>query len=243
MSHFKFSQTSKFSILEPSTIQSNNGPDKDSNDQSDDSDDSDIDSNADDCRNGESDDRVSDEKLEEIQQLFMEQIVSSSSYNYACNLSKIERKMEAYAGDITLTYGEVLLDSFRDAIMPIFTDYGGLPRGAKFYDLGSGRGRASFFVTLLANDFYHTNNHIASCTGIEIMNSLHALSLEALVRWKELYPTYLSARHGCCQSNTTTIELLLGSVTNVQCVNWSDGDLVFVNSTCFTGKTCCCSSH
>lgn len=79
--------------------------------------------------------------LLDTQHQFAETIVASSSYDDACNLSKVERRKEECNGDITLTYGEVLFHSFRDALLPILTEYGGLPSGAKFYDLGSGRGR------------------------------------------------------------------------------------------------------
>ena len=146
-----------------------------------------------------------------------------------------------------------LFDSFRDAVLPIFYEYGGLPKGAKFYDLGSGRGRASFLITLLTNDFYHTRGHLSSCTGIELLTSLHALSLEAQNRWSDLYPAYLLSSRGAQQDSgsesdsdsesehnserrtRTCIEHLQGSILDLQCVNWTDGDLVFVNSTCFTG--------
>jgi hypothetical protein len=233
MTDFRTSKTSKFSVLEPLAFRHVVPSDSDSS----------SDSGSDSWS-----DRSDEEDVCTMQQNFMETIIPSSTYEEACNLSKIERRKKECKGNLTLTYGEILFDSFRDAILPIFEEYGGLPRGAKFYDLGSGRGRASFFVTLLADDYYHTRGHLASCTGVEIIASLHALSVDALGRWNQHYPQYLSSLRGgrypeCVHSSgegsgeegSGVIQNLHGSITDLQCVNWTDGDLVFVNSTCFTG--------
>mmetsp|Transcript_23205 Transcript_23205/g.39282 ORF Transcript_23205/g.39282 Transcript_23205/m.39282 type:complete len:294 (+) Transcript_23205:160-1041(+) len=237
MSDFTVSDTSKFSVLEPScfihnTVESSEDDDTVSSDNDNDSD----------SVVGVSNNIIdSTSRINESQHILMEKIISTSTYNDACNLSKVERKKTECSGDITLTYGEVLLDSFRDAVMPVFTDYGGLAKGGKFYDLGSGRGRASFFVTLLVDEYYHTTGYLKSCTGIEIISSLHALSLEALARWKILYPEYLSSSPSSkdqadANNAATDITLAHGSIIDLQCADWTDGDLVFVNSTCFTAK-------
>jgi hypothetical protein len=237
MSEFSTTKTSKFSILEP-----NSHPHSCTHDSSSDSECSSEGDGVSEC--------VSDEvDIQAIQSTLMEQIVSSSSYNIACNLSKIERRKQECIGDITLTYGEVLHESYRDVVSALVSEYGGLPMGGKFYDLGSGRGRASFCTTLLVDDYYHTTHYLSSCVGIEIISSLHELSLEALEQWCVLYPEYiesygtqrgLTCPSECVSANaspySSNITLLLGSITDLQCCDWTDGDLVFVNSTCFTGK-------
>lgn len=100
--------------------------------------------------------------------------------------------------------------------------------------------RASFLVMMIVDGYYHTNCHMGSCTGIEILESLHALSLEALERWEATYPTFQASRGNICEgsdSGSGAIHLQCGSITDLQCVDWTDGDLVFVNSTCFTGSS------
>ena len=172
---------------------------------------------------------------------FMESIISTTTYNDTCNLSKLERRKKQCNGDVTLTYGEVIYDSFREVILLILNEHGGITKGAKVYDLGSGRGRASFIMTLLVNEFYEATDYLHSCTGIEIVDCLHAMSLDALESWNQNYKSYLlqSGRAIGSIPKDSAIQFIHGSIIDLNCVNWTDGELVFVNSTCFTGIPQC----
>lgn len=83
-----------------------------------------------------------------------------------------------------------------------------------FIDLGSGSGKSSFIASLVYN--------FKNCIGIEILSSLYNLSMTYLESWKTIYP-----------QSSTNFEFYEGSFLDLNLYNWTNGDVVFANSTCY----------
>jgi len=100
-------------------------------------------------------------------------------------------------------------------------------RGGWFYDLGSGAGRA-VVAAALVHDFDYAG-------GVEILEGLHKLSIDAKRRWHDLWE---EERHGygeLCGDDAPPpiVDFIQGDAADVACMDWRRGDLIFVNSTCF----------
>mmetsp|Transcript_20373 Transcript_20373/g.30838 ORF Transcript_20373/g.30838 Transcript_20373/m.30838 type:complete len:336 (-) Transcript_20373:384-1391(-) len=125
-----------------------------------------------------------------------------------------------------LVYGEVDFDSFYEVLrhaaqgLSAAGQRGGEPGGGNggivFYDLGSGTGRAVFAAAMVLDLKY--------AAGIEILPRLHGASYEIL----EKYTRTLMRRI----SDPPLIKFFNGSFLDSE-YDWTDGDLVFANSTCF----------
>eukprot|EP01035_Chromulina_nebulosa_P021398 gene21398-27721_t len=138
-------------------------------------------------------------------------LFSDTSIEVGKALSKKERERKNLNSEKSLIYGEVDFNSFYD-ILRIINPKPGLT----FYDLGSGTGKA-VFVARLTQDF-------ESCIGIEILESLHEQADKIVDKYNEQYKKYLYA--GSIQKAS----VYPGSFTDF---DWSNGDVVFANSTCF----------
>jgi hypothetical protein len=158
--------------------------------------------------------------------MFFDDIFPGDSYELASKSSANERKLLATSRkNFTLTYGEILYDSFTEILssaLLLLEEQD--TRDMIFIDLGSGTGKASFITALNSSNF-------ESCFGVEIMPSLHTLALQSLASWKEqqkrLPPSSSLSAH------PTTIEFLHGSFLDLDFFDWTIGDLVFANSTCY----------
>lgn len=93
-------------------------------------------------------------------------------------------------------------------------------KGLKFYDLGSGSGKA-IFAAVLAVDF-------RCAVGIEVLARVHEASMRVLRRYRRLVEPVLSS--------PALIKLYHGSFLAPE-FDWTDGDLIFANSTCFAEDT------
>jgi len=82
-----------------------------------------------------------------------------------------------------------------------------------FYDLGSGTGKAVLAARLL-EDF-------RVCVGVELLESLHNQAIAARERYNITYKDKL---------NKQEVQLIQRSLLEV---DWSDGDVILANSTCF----------
>lgn len=134
--------------------------------------------------------------------------------------SRHERLSKGY-NSVTLTYGEVSGHGFADILAKIRHVYGGLPeKGGTFYDLGSGTGIPVF----VAAAFHHWDR----CVGFEILSEVHAISDKALERWNGGLKDAVVVDDS--KGGLTEIEFVCGDFT---VFDWSDGDVVFANSTCF----------
>ena len=114
----------------------------------------------------------------------------------------------------SLTYGEIDFASFYKVLRDI--PHWARKRGV-FYDLGSGTGRAVIAARLLC-DF-------SVCHGIEILGGLHE---EAITVINEYLASHCSLQYFGIPMD---IDVLCESITEY---DWSDGDIVFANSTCFS---------
>jgi len=88
--------------------------------------------------------------------------------------------------------------------------------GKVFYDIGSGSGRA-VFASRFTQDF-------SKCVGIELLESLHKMSNQVHAKYEKDFQQILSSKVN------KTCEFYLDNLLDF---DWSDGDVVFANSTCF----------
>jgi tRNA G46 methylase TrmB len=150
------------------------------------------------------------------------QIYAEDSYELASKFSTNERKLlSSSRKNFTLTYGEILYDSFIEILTSVLVSLREQGSEKIFIDLGSGTGKASL-ITALSSNFQ-------SCVGIEIMSSLHTLALQSLESWKVQEQLFLSTS----SHQPTKIEFLQGSFLDLNFFDWTIGDLVFANSTCY----------
>ena len=160
----------------------------------------------------------------------------------SCQTSLNDREDMNARKDFTLTYGELnsmepmwkLLhkaheQSTTNALSPT------LSNKIKFYDLGSGSGRPCIAAALaLSNIASRTNTHPdIQCIGIEILPGLYELSLLAQEKWIE-YSTKI--KNSSIDKIVLNYHFYLGSIFDLTLCDWTDGDVVYVNSTCFDVK-------
>ncbi len=89
-----------------------------------------------------------------------------------------------------------------------------------FVDLGSGIGKV-VFGALLCHNF-------SSCVGIEILSDLHSVAVSLQEIWEAEYLDKITRKQ-----RDTIIKFIRGDCCHV---DWSYGDVVLVNSTCFDDK-------
>lgn len=134
-------------------------------------------------------------------------------------LSKSERENKNLNDVKSLIYGEVEFRSFSKVLRKMN------PKpGTTFYDLGSGTGRAIFIARFLY-DFDR-------CKGIEILENLHDAAVNVVDRYNAEFRHVLSA------GNSQDVAVFHGSLDpeDADFNDWSDGDVVFANSTCFEDR-------
>jgi hypothetical protein len=134
--------------------------------------------------------------------------------------SRAERTERGLLGEGSLVYGEAAFPSFV-AVLRQYVPR--LPTGGAghFVDLGSGCGKA-VVAAALAFDF-------ASCTGIELLESLHAMAEEASAR---LVRVLAEASGAVLARDLPAVTFVHGSFLDY---DWSRADVVFMNSTCEWG--------
>ena len=127
------------------------------------------------------------------------------------SLSKEERERLHLVEEKSLIYGEVEFKSFYRILRKIN------PRpDCTFYDLGSGTGKA-VYAARFTQDF-------GKCIGIEILHGLHNQAFKITHRYNSEFRNIL------CSSQRQHAAVYRGSFVEY---DWSDGDVVFANSTCF----------
>ena len=154
----------------------------------------------------------------ERQSLF-DSIVSRMPTQRGKELSLADRESRGLLRQSSLAYGEMSFAPFALALQKLRDLYGGLEQpNQRFYDLGSGTGKAVVAAALL--------HAWECCTGIELLHSLHDAALEVLDVWRlpstqdRLPPESLDVH----------IEFIRGDCTEL---DWSDGDVVFINCVVF----------
>lgn len=155
--------------------------------------------------------KIHDLILTESESLYLDLFVDTS-LEVGKTLSKDEREKNQLSQEKSLIYGEVEYNSFYRVLRKI-----NAKPGLVFYDLGSGTGKA-VFAARLTQDF-------SKCIGIEILKSLHTQASKIVKRYKDDFEAYLSL-----SNKNQGAQVFEGSFLDF---DWSDGDVVFANSTCF----------
>lgn len=115
----------------------------------------------------------------------------------------------------SLTYGEICDMQSMEHVISILREESLLPceNEGIFYDVGSGSGKVVFAAALLYP--------FAKCIGIEILSSLHGIGLIAQEHYHKFF-------------DYPKIELYRGSILDLTVCDWTNGDVVYANSTCFS---------
>ena len=149
--------------------------------------------------------------IEEETNLLFDGVFENCTLQDAKQLSREERTRDNLQ-TTSLTYGEIDYRSFFKIMKRL-----GPCRDLTFYDLGSGTGRAIVEARLMA-DF-------KSCRGIEILNGLHLAAAKIVEEFSED-----SHKENLAYAHENDMNVVEGSILDL---DWSDGDIVFANSTCF----------
>jgi hypothetical protein len=157
--------------------------------------------------------KVNDLIAEESASLFNE-LMSETSLEVGKKLSKDERDSKNLNEQKSLIYGEVDYASFYRVLRKI-----NAPPGGTFYDLGSGTGKA-VMAARFTRDF-------GRCLGIEILEGLHSQAMKVVNKYNQQFRQFL------CSGQPQHASVYEGSFLNYP---WTDGDVVFANSTCFDDK-------
>jgi SAM-dependent methyltransferase len=154
----------------------------------------------------------------EAERLF-NRVYETVTYERAKDASLDSRAKMTAAEKVGLTYGEVVFKSMQKVFERLRIYSPNLFRGdgGLFYDLGSGSGRPVVMAATL--------HSFSVCSGIEILPSLHDLALEA----KSSYDMIIFEN----SSVYPKVNFVLGSILNLDLCDWTDGDIVFSNSTAF----------
>ena len=171
--------------------------------------------------------------VKEVSQRFYDDMYFDTSTEIGKSLSKGEREVKKLNENKNLIYGEISFSSFFDILRKLnlssfredLSSSGSSSNNSnsssssgkfKFYDLGSGTGKA-VFAARITQDF-------TSCIGIEVLESLNNQATKIKNRFDSQYRSLLFD-----PSNQRTI-FHCGSFLEY---DWSDGDVIFMNSTCF----------
>jgi SAM-dependent methyltransferase len=175
-----------------------------------------------------------------------ERVFGDISCERSCKASLSDRDAMKAKKDYTLTYGELRgMEPLWKLLCRIDNEHAEevrLHEVKRFYDLGSGSGRPVVAAALaLSNlrDKYIIQNPTKprvplACVGIELLPGLYDLSVEAKEQWESLY---IAPTNNISDSSIPTLpaelQFHLGSIFDLAVCDWTDGDVVFVNSTCF----------
>ena len=152
-------------------------------------------------------------------QLFQQLYNDRYELDHGKKLSRAERKREGYISS-TLTYGEILFSTFSE-LFDILRARELLPEKGVFVDVGCGIGKPVFAAALL-HDFQR-------CVGIEILEDCHRACVDTLRFWTQNIKPELG------DDRTSPENLQFSFLHNdALMVDWSNADVVFMNSTAFT---------
>lgn len=133
-------------------------------------------------------------------------------------MGKSTSRKERIAKSLTssnLLYSEVTFDMMA-SIMRQLKELGVLKRKqGKFFDLGAGVGKAVIAAAML--------HPFASCVGIEVLENIHATSMEMLRQFNAKIATRLH--------HVPTVGFVLGDIAEV---DWKSATVLFINMTTYT---------
>lgn len=142
-------------------------------------------------------------------------LYSDISNDNILKASKDERQYFGY-NTTSLTHGEISFHGIYNIFQKLrslgfIETFGGI-----FVDIGSGSGKAVFSASLCHN--------FQATYGIEILSSLYKISQKANSNWMEIRLNMSQAKRA------TNLSFHIGDAL---LLDWSNGDVVFINSTCF----------
>jgi hypothetical protein len=174
-------------------------------------------------------------KLDMVAVLESKEIFDSVMQPFSVVLGKAVSKKEREELNLknpSLIYGEVTFETMGIVFEKIRKVYGrphqgtsgpsGVmqTRGGIFYDLGAGTGKGVIAAAVLY-DF-------EVCYGIEYLEGLFSLSLDALNSYNTRGKAKLSSRE-----HETHCQFIHGDFLQTRTKDWRDADVVFANSTCY----------
>jgi len=170
-------------------------------------------------------------------QVRFDRVYENISNETACKASLQDRNDMKVNKDFTLTYGELdTMEPIWKLLDKVNTDFAdqveihSSARKQKFYDLGSGSG-CPVVAAALSLQQQIMNRKDGSlphtCVGVELLPGLFELSIQA----QKEYQTVMTK--DCADLVVCPMEFYLGSIFDLSVCDWTDGDIVFVNSTCF----------
>lgn len=164
-----------------------------------------------------------------------DEIFSNIPCERSCKASLLDRDSMKVQKNYTLTYGELVdMSPIWKLVSKLELECGWSSSSvSRFYDLGSGSGRPVVAAALALS--HHRKQSLRNlnrfqCIGIEVLPGLYDLSLLAQAKWVE----YNKVVYGDESSDSVAnLQFHLGSIFDLSICDWTDGDMVFVNSTCF----------
>eukprot|EP01032_Pedospumella_encystans_P011981 gene11981-13895_t len=164
-------------------------------------------------------------------------VYENISNETACKASLQDRNDMKVNKDFTLTYGELdTMEPIWKLLHKVNTEFAdqveihSSARKQKFYDLGAGSGRPVVAAALSLQQQILSRQDGSTpytCIGVELLPGLFELSLQAQKEYQAIM-----TKDGA-DSTVCPLEFYLGSIFDLSVCDWTDGDIVFVNSTCF----------
>lgn len=162
----------------------------------------------------------SHELILDVSDIVLNDLFSDYSLEFAKQVSFEEReKNSELRTNISFTYGEIDIRSFYTIMYRVIPINNAKAPELIFYDLGSGTGKA-LFTSILLFDFLETR-------GVELLSSLHIAGSNVLKKF------LMSSNQSIRFDLSRQVRLHHASILDY---DWSDGDIVFANSTCFSDK-------
>ena len=157
------------------------------------------------------------QELRQRQYLY-DAVFSSFPVHYGKQVSRLARDLQKFRSS-SLVYGEISYASFFATLKKV--------EGAKgtFYDLGSGAGKPCIAAA--------TMGLFDRCVGLEFLKDLVDASLEAKIKFETVLKDRPKIRDAFFAEKECNIDFLEADITDFNVYDWSDGDVVFANSTCF----------
>lgn len=166
-----------------------------------------------------------------------DRVYESISNETACKASLQDRNDMKVNKDFTLTYGELdTMEPIWKLLHKVNTEFAdqveiySSVRKQKFYDLGAGSGRpvVAAALSLQQQIVKRKDGSVPyTCIGVELLPGLFELSLQAHKEYQ------IIMAEDSANSTVCPLEFYLGSIFDLSVCDWTDGDIVFVNSTCF----------
>lgn len=150
--------------------------------------------------------------------------ISSLRYDDAVQTSYEEREFTACKENWALTYGETTFEAVCTLFDRLNRDWcwpAGVRTGdSVFVDLGSGAGRVVYSAAML--------RPFRKCVGIEMLASLHDIAVATAPEYSVVQRMWSGAAFA------NEVQFFLGSMFDLELFEWTEADVVFTCSACFS---------